>query len=152
MPTSNGFVVPTILIHSWIAAFQAYRVLAKQYHPDKNASHGDKFKEISAAYEILSDPRKREIYDQAGLEGLQGGGGGGGFGGAEDLFSMFGGGGSLFNMFGGGGGRMRRQRKGEDTMQALNLSLEDLYKGKTTKLQLTKKVICSDCSGYVLFA
>ena len=63
---------------------------------------------------------------------------------------MFGGGGSLFNMFGGGGGsRGRKQRKGEDTIQPLGLSLEDLYKGKTTKLQLTKKVICGDCSGYV---
>ncbi|KAI6228758.1 hypothetical protein M3Y99_01184400 [Aphelenchoides fujianensis] len=128
---------------------KAYRDLARQHHPDKNPNHGDKFKEISAAYEILSDERKREIYDQAGLEGLEGGGGGG-FSGAEDLFGMFGGGGGIFNMFGGGhpGARgARRRRKGEDTVQPLTVSLEDLYKGKTSKLQLTKKVICGDCSG-----
>lgn len=126
---------------------KSYRQLAKEYHPDKNPNHGDKFKEISAAYEVLSDPRKREIYDQAGLEGLEGGGGGGGFSG-EDLFGMFGGGGGIFNMFGGGHGRGRRaKRKGEDTVQALPVTLEDLYKGKTTKLQLTKKVICKKCDG-----
>ncbi|KAI6237114.1 hypothetical protein M3Y95_00230900 [Aphelenchoides besseyi] len=127
---------------------KSYRELAKQYHPDKNPNHGDKFKEISAAYEILSDERKREIYDQAGLEGLDGGSGG--FSGADDLFgSMFGGGGGgIFNMFGGHGGpRARRRQKGEDTIQPLTVNLEDLYKGKTSKLQLTKKVICSDCNG-----
>ncbi|CAD5224787.1 unnamed protein product [Bursaphelenchus okinawaensis] len=126
---------------------KSYRKLAKEYHPDKNPNHGDKFKEISAAYEILSDPRKREIYDQAGLDGLEGGGGGGGFG--EDIFSMFGGGGGIFSqMFGGGrGGRRQQRMKGEDTIQPLHVSLEDLYKGKTTKLQLTKKVICDSCEG-----
>jgi len=74
---------------------------------------------------------------------------GGGMRSAEEIFGMFGGGGGIFNMFGGGagGGRGRRRRKGEDTIQSLVLSLEDLYKGKTSKLQLTKKVICSDCNG-----
>ncbi|KAI6213488.1 hypothetical protein M3Y94_00156600 [Aphelenchoides besseyi] len=123
---------------------KSYRELAKQYHPDKNPNHGDKFKEISAAYEILSDERKREIYDQAGLEGLDGGSGG--FSGADDLFgSMFGGGGGgIFNMFGGHGGpRARRRQKGEDTIQPLTVNLEDLYKGKTSKLQLTKKTIAT---------
>jgi DnaJ family protein A protein 2 len=58
----------------------------------------------------------------------------------------FGGGGGIFNLF-SGGGRAQRRRKGEDTVQPLPVSLEDLYKGKTTKLKLTKKVICADCNG-----
>lgn len=84
--------------------------------------------------------------------------------GADDMFSSFlGGGGGMFNLFGGAGGRGQRRRKvakkskrfynkhlkGEDTVQPLAVSLEDLYKGKTTKLKLTKKIICGDCSGYV---
>jgi DnaJ family protein A protein 2 len=130
---------------------KSYRKLAKELHPDKNPEAGDKFKEISAAYEILSDPRKREIYDAAGLEGLEGGGGGGM---EADLFDLLGGGGGgrgggLFGgLFGGhGGGHQSRRRKGQSTMQPLNVTLEDLYKGKTTKLQLTKKVICKTCNG-----
>ncbi|KAG1079274.1 hypothetical protein G6F42_023850 [Rhizopus arrhizus] len=73
---------------------KAYRKLALKYHPDKNPDAGDKFKEISHAYEILSDAEKREIYDQYGEEGLSGQGGGPGGMNAEDLFSqLFGGGG-----------------------------------------------------------
>ncbi|KAI6189991.1 DnaJ subfamily A member 2 [Aphelenchoides bicaudatus] len=70
----------------------------------------------------------------------------------DDVFSFLSGhggassGGGLFNLF-GGGGRAQRRRKGEDTVQPLAVNLEDLYKGKTTKLKLTKKVICVDCSG-----
>lgn len=71
----------------------------------------------------------------------------------EDLFDMLGSGGfvgggsSIFShMF---GGNRRRQRKGENTVQPLNVTLEDLYKGKTSKLQLTKKCLCYACNGYV---
>ncbi|KAF1662174.1 UNVERIFIED_CONTAM: hypothetical protein FQV16_0012037, partial [Eudyptes robustus] len=74
------------------------------------------------------------------------GGGGGGFSG-EDIFSMFGGGGGIFNMFGGGGRGRRQRRKGEDTVQPFPVSLEDLYKGRTAKLQVTKNIICSSCEG-----
>lgn len=110
--------------HKFFTILQSYRQLAKEYHPDKNPNHGDKFKEISAAYEVLSDPRKRQIYDSHGLEGLEGGGGGGGFGG-DDLFDILGRGGLFGSMFGGGGGaRHRRPKKGENTVQALNVSLE----------------------------
>ncbi|XP_035679341.1 dnaJ homolog subfamily A member 2-like [Branchiostoma floridae] len=126
---------------------KAYHKLAKEYHPDKNPEHGEKFKEISFAYEVLSNAEKRETYDRYGLDGLKEGAGGAG--GAEDLFShIFGGG--LFGMggFGGmGGGRRRGPRRGEDMIHPLRVSLEDLYNGKTSKLQLSKNIICSRCRG-----
>ncbi|XP_043225194.1 dnaJ homolog subfamily A member 2-like isoform X2 [Amphibalanus amphitrite] len=127
---------------------KAYRKLAKEFHPDKNPEAGDKFKEISFAYEVLTDPQKRRIYDTQGLRGLQEGGGGGhdmsGFG--EDIFSHFFGGG-LDGMFAGMGGRHRGPRRGEDTVYPLKVTLEDLYNGKTSKLQLSKSVVCAACGG-----
>jgi len=126
---------------------KAYRKLAKEYHPDKNPNHGDKFKEISAAYEILSDSSKREMYDMNGLEGMNGEG----FSGADLFSDLFGGGGlggGFSSFFGGrGGGTHRRRRKGQDTVHALKISLEEAYKGKTSKLQLSKKVLCEPCKG-----
>uniref|UniRef100_T1IPP1 Uncharacterized protein n=1 Tax=Strigamia maritima TaxID=126957 RepID=T1IPP1_STRMM len=122
-----------------------YRRLAKEYHPDKNPESGEKFKEISFAYEVLSDPNKRRTYDEHGLRGLQEGTCDG-FS-AEDLFSNLLGGG-LFGggLFGNLGGRRRRQR-GEDTIHPLKASLEDLYNGRVAKLQLCKNVICKSCDG-----
>ena len=55
---------------------QAHHKLAKQYHPDKNPNNEEKFKQVQFAYDILSDPDKREIYDQMGLEAVKDGGGG----------------------------------------------------------------------------
>lgn len=118
---------------------KAYRKLALQFHPDKNPDAGDKFKEITAAYDILSDPKKREMYDQYGEKGLSEGGPGG----AEDLFSAFFGGG----FFGGGGGQRNREKRGKDVVHHLKVSLEDLYNGKTSKLALQKTVLCSGCEG-----
>lgn len=123
-----------------------YRKLAMQYHPDKNPNNpaaADKFKEISHAYEILSDPQKREIYNQYGEEGLNDNGGGYS---AEDIFSQFFGGG----FFGGGGprrGGRPQQRRGDDLQHPLKVTLEDLYRGKTTKLSLQKSVLCAECNG-----
>jgi len=135
---------------------KAYHKLAKTYHPDKNPDAGDKFKEISFAYEVLTDPEKRQTYDRHGLQGLKEGGGGGGGAGFGDIFGdlfggMFGGGGSPFGFGGPGGGgparRGSRRQRGEDTFHPLKVTLEDLYNGKTSKLQLSKTVICKKCKG-----
>jgi chaperone protein DnaJ len=122
----------------------AYRKLALKYHPDKNPNAGDRFKEISHAYEILSDSQKREIYDQYGEAGLQGDAGMGGGMSPEDIFAQFFGG---AGMFGGAGGGRRGPRKCEDMPFNLSVSLEELYKGKTSKLQVTRNIICQKCSG-----
>lgn len=122
---------------------RSYHKLAKEFHPDKNPAAGDRFKEISYAYEVLSDPKKRQTYDKYGLKGLQEGGHGGGFA-SEDLLGHFFG--DIFGM-GGGGGRGRRHARGEDTIHPLKVSLEDMYVGKTAKLQLSKNVICGPCKG-----
>eukprot|EP00835_Amoeboradix_gromovi_P005386 NODE_501_length_7561_cov_0.489547.p3 type:complete len:306 gc:universal NODE_501_length_7561_cov_0.489547:7033-6116(-) len=121
---------------------KAYRKLALKYHPDKNSSPeaADKFKDISGAFEVLSDPEKRQMYDQYGEQGL---GGMGGFHDPSDIFSQFFGG-----MFGGqSGGRQQRQQRGKDVAHVLKVTLEDVYKGKTTKLALNKTTLCQQCEG-----
>lgn len=129
---------------------KAYRKMALKYHPDKNTETGagEKFKEISMAYEVLADPEKRKIYDQHGEQGIrEGGGGSGGFHSPMDIFDMFfGGGGGLGGMFGHGGGR-RGPKRTKNLMHQLSVSLEDMYNGTTRKLALQKNVICDVCEG-----
>uniref|UniRef100_A0A8C7Y7A0 DnaJ heat shock protein family (Hsp40) member A1 n=1 Tax=Oryzias sinensis TaxID=183150 RepID=A0A8C7Y7A0_9TELE len=120
---------------------KAYRKLALKYHPDKNPTEGEKFKQISQAYEVLSDPQKREIYDRGGekalKEGGTGGGGGGGFASPMDIFDFF---------F-GGSSRMQRERKGKNMVHQITVSLEELYNGATRKLAVQKNCICERCEG-----
>lgn len=121
---------------------KAYRKMALKYHPDRNPGNEEaqeKFKEVAHAYEVLSDPEKRRIYDMYGEEGLSGGGGGGFGGDGFDLFSAF---------FGGGGrSRPRGPQKGQDVVHALKVSLEELYNGATRKIRVTRTRICKSCDG-----
>jgi len=130
---------------------KAFRKAAIKHHPDKGGDEAT-FKKISEAYDCLSDPEKKELYDRYGKEGLEQGGGAAGN--AEDIFSMF---------FGGQGGRRGPSgpKKGENLVHALNVTLEDLYNGKTKKIAITRKRVtypdgmsaenavnvCSTCKG-----
>jgi len=140
---------------------KAYRKKAIQYHPDKNPGDKEaeeKFKEAAEAYEVLSDPQKRQRYDQFGMAGMQGAGGfsGGGMS-MEDIFSHFGdifeGAGfdlgDLGNMFMGGGGRSRgpRVRRGSDMRVKVRLTLEEIATGCEKKIKVRKLVQCKDCNG-----
>jgi DnaJ family protein A protein 2 len=131
---------------------KAYRKKAFEWHPDKHEGEKreeaqEKFKDIAHAFEVLSEPRTRDIYDRFGEEGLKGGGMGGfaDFTDPSDLFSQFFGGG----MFGGMGGTRRPTgpQKGQDVMHALKVSLEELYNGATKKIRVTRTRNCADCKG-----
>jgi DnaJ family protein A protein 2 len=111
-----------------------------------------KFKSVQEAYDILYDDEKRHIYDTHGMSAFNGSGEPG-MGGAPDLdemlAQMFGMGGGMGGMGGmpGGGPRAKRPRKSPNEEQAYEVSLEELYKGKTVKFASTKNVICSLCNG-----
>ncbi|KAF9048597.1 DnaJ-domain-containing protein [Panaeolus papilionaceus] len=125
---------------------KAYRKKAKEHHPDKNINDpeaGTKFQEMAAAYEILSDPNNRAIYDANGMEGLTRGGGGHGMDPA-DIFAQFFGGNP---MFGFDFGPERRRGKGEDTVIPYDVTLEDLYNGKSVKMNMETEVVCGSCKG-----
>lgn len=141
---------------------KAYRKLAIQYHPDKNPDNPEaeeKFKEAAEAYEVLSNPEKKQRYDQFGHQGL---GGNGGFSGGgmnmEDIFSQFGdifGGGGGFSSFFGGGGGGRRTKKGTNLRVKLKLNLQEIANGVEKKIKVKRHVIapgvtfksCSTCQG-----
>jgi molecular chaperone DnaJ len=130
----------------------AYRELAKKYHPDRNPEQDaeDKFKEASEAYSILSDPQKRAAYDRYGHQGLQGMGASQGFDPNNfDLSDVLG---DLFgfsDLFGGTGrrgGRSRSQR-GEDLRYDLEINLEDAIRGMSVDIQVPRMEVCSRCQG-----
>lgn len=135
---------------------KAYRQMAMKYHPDRNpGDHAaeERFKEASEAYEVLSDPKKREIYDHYGHAGLQGQGFQG-FGGTDDIFSSFG---DLFEEFFGGFGDVgfgfgrragrRRPRAGNDLRHDLTISFEEAAFGTQKEIKINKDVRCDHCEG-----
>ncbi|GGB04545.1 molecular chaperone DnaJ [Macrococcus hajekii] len=131
---------------------KAYRKLSKKYHPDINKEEGadEKFKELSEAYEVLSDDQKKVQYDQFGHAGMgQGGGFGGGFGGA-DFGGGFGGFEDIFSSFFGGGGSRRdpnAPRKGNDLQYQMDIDFEDAVFGADKEVTVRKQVVCDTCEG-----
>ena len=141
---------------------RAYRKLALRYHPDKNPDNSkeaeERFKEVSEAYKVLSDPDKRQIYDQYGHAGLEAEiGAGAGFGGFEfDPFKIFE---EVFgresfgeNLFGDFFGRRSRTRAretepGRDLHYALEISFEEAAFGGEKEIQIPRYEVCSTCTG-----
>lgn len=113
---------------------KAYRKLAVQLHPDKPTGNEEKFKEISEAYEVLSNPEKKDLYDKYGEEGLDNDGPSS----ANDIFNM------MFNN--SNRGPKRRQRT-KDVVSKIELSLEDMYNGKDISFNIKHKRICKICNG-----
>ncbi len=137
---------------------RSYRKLAFKYHPDRNhddASAEERFKEAAEAYEVLSDEKKRRIYDQFGHAGLAGAGAGPrGFSGVEDIFSafgdIFGGPGSPFeDLFGGRGrGRSgRRVERGASLKCQIELTLVEVMAGVEKTIELRRNEFCESCGG-----
>ena len=144
----------------------AYRKLAKKYHPDLNPGNKEaeeKFKEVNEANDVLSDPQKRQRYDQFGFAGVDpnyaaangggAGGFGGGFGGVDlgDIFGdIFGGGfGGGFSSFGGGSSTRTANapRKGHDIQASVILTFEEAAHGCSKKITINRQDTCPDCGG-----
>ena len=129
---------------------KSYRKLAMKHHPDRNQGNTEsekKFKETSAAYELLKDPQKRAAYDQYGHDAFRQGGPGGqqGFGdfsgGFSDIFEEFFGGG-----FGGGSSRQRGPSRGSDLRYNMSISLKEAFSGKKTDIRIPGYSSCDNCN------
>jgi molecular chaperone DnaJ len=137
---------------------KAYRKKAIEYHPDKNPGNKEaeeKFKEAAEAYDVLSDPQKKQRYDQfghAGVSGASSGGYGGDFN-MDDIFSRFGdifGGHFSFGGFSGFGGSAhgsRRVNRGSDLRVKVKLNLNEIAKGVEKKIKVKKYIACATCHG-----
>lgn len=127
---------------------RAYRKQALKYHPDKNQNNPEaeaRFKQINEAYQVLSDEKKRAVYDRYGKAGLEGGGGAGGAG-FEDVFGDFA---DIFDSFFGGGGRSgaRRSREMLDVAVELELDFLEAAFGCKKEVTYTWTKPCTDCGG-----
>ena len=128
---------------------KSYRKLAMKYHPDRNKDDKEserKFKEVSAAYEVLKDPEKRSAYDQYGHDAFRQGGMGGGqgfgdfTGGFSDIFEEFFGGGF------GGSSRQRGPQRGNDLRYNMSVSLQEAFNGKKSQIRIPSYDGCDLCS------
>ena len=132
----------------------AYRKLAKKYHPDVNPGDKtaeEKFKEVNEAYQVLSNPQKRAQYDQFGHDGPQAGFGGGGYGDFSGFGGGFGGFDDIFNIFTGsgfgGGGRPNGPMRGDDLRYDLTISFEEAAMGCEKDINLVRDEECPTCNG-----
>ncbi len=115
---------------------KAYRKLAAKLHPDKEGGSQEKFQELQAAYDILSDPEKKQIYDKYGEDGLKEGMGGSA--GGADIFDL------LMNR---GGGAKKGKPKSKSLLYPLKVTLEDVYCGNTKYVEVKRFRICTTCTG-----
>ncbi len=126
---------------------RAFRKLARQFHPDVNAEAGAEaaFKEVGEAYEVLSDPQKRQLYDQYGHAGVDGAGADfgnfGNFGSFADIFEQFG------NIFGSTPGGRRGPQRGADLRYDLTISFEEAVFGTEKALEIPRWETCARCAG-----
>ena len=129
---------------------KAYKKLALKYHPDRNPGDEEaveKFKEASAAYDVLSDADKRARYDRFGHAGVNGGGGAPQFHGLGDIFEHFG---DIFEGFGLGGGRRRSRggaQRGSDLRTSVTIDLKQAATGIEREVDVPRKKTCEKCSG-----
>jgi molecular chaperone DnaJ len=135
---------------------RSYRKLAMKYHPDRNPGDSDaetKFKESAEAYAVLSDPHKRQQYDQFGQAGVEGQHGHSGFGGIsmDDIFNQFGhvfGGRNPFeDIFGGGATRESHTIRGRDLRVSIQLDLEEVATGVNKTIKVKRMETCGECTG-----
>lgn len=128
---------------------KSYRKMALQYHPDRNKGNKqaeEKFKEAAEAYEVLSDPEKRQLYDRFGHAGLQQSGFTG-FRNFDDIFSSFGDIFEEFFSFGSRGSRRSAVRRGADLRYDLSIEFLDAAFGKEMEIEISKHELCEACSG-----
>lgn len=135
---------------------KSYRKLAMELHPDRNPGNAEaevKFKAAAEAYGVLSEPAKRQKYDQFGHAAFSGGGGGfqgQGFSNIDDIFAQFGDifGGGLGDLFGRGRrGGAQGPRPGRDLRIALELTLDEIHSGTEKRVSLKRFEQCGDCNG-----